>query len=255
MEHTAEIPISAELQKLFEIPSCADLDLPKATKLELRLPNGGSLTAIPDLSKGIPTDCSLVANLFIQLAPFLASIECLLKVLGLIKPLIDIIQAVPSLDPIKIGKAMPDFVKAAEGIVGCLGMIIPAVGIFNFIKDLLMLIIKLLKCLIGQLESILKIMQGIDIKFAEAEAAGNTELMRVLDCARANAASAAEHAAQSMGPVTNIMALVEPFMEIAGIKLKIPGPGGAEDTAALEKTIDSLKDTITTVEQVLETLP
>jgi hypothetical protein len=253
MQFSAEIPISADLKALFNLPACADLSLPKPEKLQLRLPNGSTLTAIPDITKGIPSDCSLVANLFLQLAPFLASIECLLKVLALIKPLIKVIGALP--DPFKIAEAVPDFMKAAEDLLGCFGMLIPGLTIFNFVKDLLLLIIKIIKCLIGQLESILAIMQGIELRFAEAEAAGNKELMQVLNCAKENATNAAEHASQSLGPVTNILPLIQVFLELAQVKLEIPALASAEDSAALQGTIDSLKDTVTTIEAVLETLP
>lgn len=253
MQFNAEIPIDADLKALFNLPACADLSLPKAEKLQLRLPNGATLSAIPDLSKGIPNDCSLVANLFLQLAPFLASIECLLKVLALIKPLITVIGSLP--DPIKIAQAVPDFMKAAEDLVGCLGMLIPGVTIFNFVKDLLLLIIKIIKCLVGQLESILKIMQGIELRFAEAQKAGNKELMQVLGCAKENATAAADHAAQSLGPVTNILPLIQVFLELAQVKLEIPALASAEDSAALQGIIDTLKDTVTTIEAVIESLP
>ena len=76
-----EIPVSVNLQQLFELPDCEALALPKPQPLKVRLPNGGTFTAIADLSKGIPNDCSLSANLLLQISPFLASIECLLKVL------------------------------------------------------------------------------------------------------------------------------------------------------------------------------
>jgi hypothetical protein len=256
MQHTAEIPIPVDLQELFKIPVCADLALPKAEKLQLRLPTGATITAIPDLTKGIPSDCSLVANIFLQLAPFLASIECLLKVLGLIKPLIDVVNSLgPPPDPIKLPKAIVDFGVAAGKLAECLKIIIPGLGIYNFVKDLLLLIIKIIKCLIDQLESILAIMQGIELRLGDAEAAGNTELKRVLECAKANATTAADHASQSLGPVTNILPLVQVFLEMAGVKLEIPSIGSAQDSAALQATIDKLKDTITTIEAVIETLP
>jgi hypothetical protein len=253
MQHTAAIPIPVDLQELFKIPVCSDLALPKAEKLQLRLPNGATLTAIPDLTKGIPSDCSLVANLFLQLAPFLASIECLLKLLALIKPLVAIIKAIP--DPIAIAQELPAFLKAVDGLKDCLGMLIPAITVFNFVKDLLLLIIKIIKCLIGQLQSILAIMQGIELRLGEAEAAGNTQLKQVLECAKANATTAAEHASQSLGPVTNILPLIQTFLELAGVKLEIPSIGSAQDSAALQGTIDKLKDTVTTIETVIETLP
>ena len=95
-----DFKVSADLQKLFELPACADIRLPPPEKLEITLPTGGSLKAIADISKGIPNDCSLIVSLMLQIAPFLASIECLLKLLGLIAPLVDVVKALaPAPDP------------------------------------------------------------------------------------------------------------------------------------------------------------
>lgn len=256
MRHDVEIPIPDDLRHLFEIPTCEMVALPEQSELKLRLPNGSTLSPIADISKGFPTDCSLTVNLFIQLAPFLASIECLLKVLGLLKPLIDVVKSLgPPPDPIKLPSAIADFVKAAEALLPCFGMIAPGPTIFFFIKDLLLLIIKIIKCMIGQLQTILGIMQGIEIRLADAQTAGNTELQKVLECARENAATAANHAQSSLGPVQNLMPLIGFFLELAGVKLELPALGSAEDSAALQQTIDTLTDTITTLEGVLETLP
>jgi hypothetical protein len=256
MRYDAPIPIPDDLKKLFEIPSCEAVALPDASDLKLRLPNGSTFSPIADLSKGFPTDCSLTVNLFIQLAPFLASIECLLKVLGLLKPLIDVVKSLgPPPDPIKLPNAIADFVKAAEALLPCFGMIMPSTNIFFFLKDLILLIIKIIKCMIGQLQTILGIMQGIEIRLADAQTAGNTELQRVLECAKKNAATAANHAQSSLGPVQNLMPLIGFFLDLAGIKLEIPPLGSAEDSAALEQTIETLNDTITTLENVVESLP
>lgn len=255
MQYNTEIPIPDDLRHLFEIPSCAAVALPAATRPQLRLPNGATLSPVADLSKGIPTDCSLAVNLFIQLGPFLASIECLLKVLALLQPLIKIIKAVPSLDPIQIGEAIPDFLKAVTALEPCLGMLLPAVNVFNFLKDLILLIISIIKCMIGELQTILGIMKGIEIRLADAQTAGNTELQRVLECARQNAQTAADHAQSSLGPVQNLMPLIGFFLDLAGIKLEIPALASAKDSAALENTIEQLNDTVTTLQNVLETLP
>jgi hypothetical protein len=250
-----EIPVSVNLQQLFELPDCDALALPKPQPLKVRLPNGGTFTAIADLSRGIPNDCSLSANLLLQIAPFLASIECLLKVLGVIKPLTTLLQALVPPNPVKALEVLPDFLKAVDGLKDCLLMIVPGGQIFGFLKDLLLLIIKLIKCLIGQLKTILAIMQGIELKIGEAEALGNTELVRALTCAKKNAQRSAEHSQQSMEPVINVIGLVQPFLEIAGIELAIPGLGSAEDSAALAQTIQKLEDVVTNIESILETLP
>lgn len=255
MLHEDTIPVPPELQKLFAIPACSQVALPKVGELKLSLPNGATLTAIPDLSKGIPTDCSLATNLILQLAPFLASIECLLKVLALLKPLIDIIKAVPSMDVPKIMQAMPDFADAAAKLMPCIGMVIPGPPIVMFIKDLLLLIIKIIKCMIGQLKTILGIMQGIGLRLEAANAAGNTQLAAVLECARQNAVNAAAHAQNSLGPVTNLMPLITTFLELVGVSFELPELGDPQDAEALAQTIQKLEDTITTLETVIETLP
>ncbi|WP_157217412.1 hypothetical protein [Flavisphingomonas formosensis] len=255
MTHDDPITIPVDLQKLFEIPTCSAISLPDMEPLVLRLPTGAKIQAIPDLTKGIPTDCSLVANIFLQLAPFLASIECLVKVLAVLKPLMDVMEALKSADLVKIAGSVGGVIDALKGLADCFKILIPAAGIFDFVKDLLLLIIKIIKCLIGQLETVLGIMQGIELRLGEAEAAGNTELAAVLQCAKENATNAANHAGQSLGPVTNIMPLVSVFLEMAGVSLELPALGSAEDSAALQNTIDTLKDTVTTIESVLETLP
>lgn len=255
MKHTAEITIPADLQKLFEIPTCSAISLPDHEPLVLRLPTGARIQAIPDLTRGIPTDCSLVANIFLQLSPFLASIECLVKVLAVLKPLMTVMEALKSADLVKIAGSVGEVIDALKELASCFKILIPAAGVLDFVKDLLLLIVKIIKCLIGQLETILGIMSGIELRLADAEASGNTALAEVLKCAKENATNAAEHAGASLGPVTNIMPLVGVFLEMAGVSLEIPPLGSAEDSEALQQTIDSLKDTITTIETILESLP
>jgi hypothetical protein len=49
-----DIPVSDELKKLFELPQCVDIKLPKPSPIKITLPTGGgSLNAIADISKGI----------------------------------------------------------------------------------------------------------------------------------------------------------------------------------------------------------
>jgi hypothetical protein len=79
--------------------------------------------------------------------------------------------------------------------------------------------------------------------------------VRALGCAKKNAQRSAEHSQQAMEPVINVIGLVGPFLEIAGIELKIPAIGSAEDSAALSQTIQNLEDVVTNIETILETLP
>ena len=85
MTQPIDIPIPVDLQELMQIPECFDLRLDKPVDLSLHLPTGSVLKAMGDVSKAVPTDCALAFNLLLQLGPLLASMECLLKILKLLK--------------------------------------------------------------------------------------------------------------------------------------------------------------------------
>src|ERR1700738_3428453 len=116
-----DITVSADLQEAFQLPPCEEIKLPLPSPLKVQLPTGGTISALADISKGIPTDCSMTFSLMLQIAPLLASLECLLKILKLLKPLIDVVGSLgPPPDPIKLPKAIVEFMKAAEAIIPCL---------------------------------------------------------------------------------------------------------------------------------------
>src|SRR4029453_17343833 len=94
-----DIELEPELEQLFELPPCNIVSLPEPSPITINLPTGGSLKAITDISKAIPNDCSMTFNLMVQIAPLLASMDCLLKILGLLKPLVDMMDALKSLQP------------------------------------------------------------------------------------------------------------------------------------------------------------
>ena len=258
MKHDADIAISADLQSLFKIPTCDLLGLPKAEKLRVRLPNGGEFQALADISKGIPTDCSLSMSLMLQISPLLANMACILAVVGLVKPVMDLLNALQPPVP-NIPKALgvvPEIATKFKAFVdSCIAPYLPPyLPIAKFLIDLLNIILKLLHCVIGQLKTVLAMMKGINLRINEAEAAGNTELAKVLECARENAALSAAHTASSMGPLSNIIELIGPLLQLLGQNLSMPGPGSTEDTEALEKTIQSLDDVVTNIKQIVEIL-
>src|SRR5262245_45956645 len=92
---TIDIPVPEDLKALLEPPKCVDLSIPKIKIPSITLPTGGSLKGLADLSKGIPSDCSLSFSLLLQIGPILASMECLLKLLKLMKPLLDLVTNPP----------------------------------------------------------------------------------------------------------------------------------------------------------------
>lgn len=240
-----DIPISADLNKTFQIPPCVQLKLKTPSPLKVNLPTGGTLTAFSDLSKGIPSDCSLTFSLLLQIAPFLASTECLLKVLGLIGPLIEFVKAVP--DPIKLATVVPKFLKAAEAVMPCVA-VVTGLGIIPFIKDLLCLIIKALNCFLGQMKTLLAVMSGLSLQLSAAQASGDTDLMNAIQCEQENAQALAGNMTASIEPIGVVLQLAGTLFGIAGMKpIELPAIGSATDLQSLNSLVETLQGVVGTL--------
>lgn len=246
-----DIKVSPDLKKLFGLEPCQVIKLPSPKKLTVQLPVGGAtLQAFSDISKGVPNDCSLTLNLMVQIAPFLAASACLFKVLALIEPLVGVIKAIPN--PVDLAKTVPKFLKAAADLAPCIAF---PVGIPFFIRDLLCLIIKVLNCLLGQLKSLLTIMNGISLQLSVAESDGNTDLLDALNCAKENAELQGAHLTQAIEPIGLILKAVGPLMGIAGIpEIKLPTIGSGSDLQAMQDLVKTLQGIIGTLQIAADAL-
>lgn len=245
-----DIEVKADLKELFGIPPCEELRLPSPSPIKIQLPTGGSIKAIGDASKAIPTDCSNVFSLMVQLAPLLASMECLLKILKLLKPLIDVITNLP-MPPVK---AVQEFAKAAADLAPCLLIPTPA-NMIPFVRDILCLILKALKCLLAQLRTVLEVMKGLNLQLDAARAVGDSELVNTLECAQKNAQTSSEHLMKSMEPIGVILDLVGPAMGIAGVQpIQLPQIGSSSDLESLNQVVQTLQALVGTIQIVVDTL-
>ena len=232
-----DIQVDADLSDLFQLPPCSDLELPDASGLSIQLPTGGALQAFADISKGIPTDCALTFSLMLQIAPFLASIACLLKVLKLLKPLVDIIKGLP-VPPVG---ALIEFGEAAAALAPCLLIPTPA-SIIPFIRDLLCLILKVLNCFLSQMKSLIRILEPLTLDLQAAQQSGNDELTATLQCANQNALTQAGQIMNSLGPVGMLLQIAGPLFDIAGVPaITLPALGSASDLTALNSAIQSMQ--------------
>ncbi len=252
---TLDVKLPEAIQSQLALPRCLDISIKKPKLPEIRLPTGGSIKGIADLTRGIPSDCSLNINLAVQLAPIMASIECLVKVLALISPLIDVVKGLAPIDPIKLGKAIPKFLEAAKELAPCLLVPTP-VNMLPFVADILRLVIALLKCLVQQLRSIISLIGGLELKIATARSQGNEELLSTLNCARANADAALASTMMGLEPIGVILELAGPFLGIAGVDpIKLPAAAGAEDMEKLNETLTQLEDFLATLQLIADALP
>jgi hypothetical protein len=245
-----DIPLPVDLNETLQLPACADFRVPLPKPLKIQLPTGGSIKAIADFSKGIPSDCAMTFSLMLQISPMLASMECLLKILKLLKPLVDVVTNLP-MPPVK---AVQEFAKAAVDLAPCFLIPTPA-SIIPFVRDILCLILRVLNCLLGQLKTLVGLMQGIQLQLDAARSAGNFELEDTLKCAQENAEASGQHMTKAIEPIGVILDLVGPLMGIAGVEpIQLPALGSKADVDGLQNTIKTLQGVVGTIDVVVEAL-
>lgn len=252
-----DIPLPAALTRRLTPPKCEDIKLKEPTKLDLCSPFGGAkFQGIVDVSKGIPDDCALTFSILLQLPPFMVSMGCFIKVLKLMGPLLKFVQAVPNL-PTKPGdvvSAVGELVPAVEDLVKCLVSL--QMGVPAFVKDLIILIAKLLKCIGEQLKSLAALMDNLQISIKAAGDQGNKALAEQLNCANDNAKAQAMAALGSVDIITVILSMAEPLMALApGPKIEIPSFGSAESAFELEQTANTMISVASSLEQIASAIP
>ena len=223
-------------------PPC--VQLPKLPTIpKVKLPLGGELSAFADFSVATPSDCTLTFSLLVQLAPLLASISCLMKVLGVIGALKDFAS-----NPLTKG---PDLIAAIEKVAECIAAAtIPAVSIFVSIKGILELVVNFISCIVDQLDSLAHFNAMIDLEAAQ----GNPILEASLKCAQENSQISSATLMQSIEPLKPLLDMLNIFMGIAGlpeISLSIDTSPDSDATAA----IDSLKQTVDTIKGIISSIP
>lgn len=237
-----DVPLPEELTAFLATPRCEDISLGEPGNVKLNLPTGGTIKGIGDVTKGIPTNCSLNISLLLQLGPILANLECFVRVLKLIKPLIDVIKGLP-FPPVK---AIQDFGEAATEVAECIVKFTTPAGMLPFVKDILCLIIRILNCMLDQMNSLLALMEKLTISFAAAD--GNAVQQELLKCAQENAQRAATAQLNAVEPVMVILEIAAPIFEIAQVgPIEIPTFEGVEG-------VDQMKSFVATMEGFVDTL-
>ncbi len=246
-----DIQVPEELREALSAPKCIDLSLPEPKKITVTLPSGLTLSSLSNAGQNIPNDCSLTFSLMLQIAPLMGSMECVLKILKLLKPLSDAVTSPPPTPAV-----IKDIVDAVADLAPCFLMLTPA-GMIPFVRDILCLILKMLGCLIEALKTSLEVLSGIGIKLELAQGAENPdpELIASLECAQQNVLTSMGHLMQGFEPVQVILDLAGPFMSIAGVQtISLPALGSAEDIEAMTEVIATLEDVTNTIQQIVDTL-
>jgi hypothetical protein len=226
MNATLTVPC-VELPKIPEIPA-------------ISLLGGAELRGFLDFSVGAPTDCKLTFNLLLQLAPLLASMACIFKILKAITALADGIQ-----DPSKI--------PSIPGVITDLGKCIPVPGIqfYLMIKGILSLVVRFLSCFIDDLESILKFQATIDLSAAD----GNPVLRDTLICAQNNAQTSMDNMMLSLQPLEPILKVATMLIGMTPLGIKLPDVSTLTASADKIEVVASLKQAVDQLKQAVDSIP
>lgn len=243
-----DVALPPELQAYLSQPVC--IPMPKPGKVEINLPMGGSLKGLADITKGIPDDCTLSFSLALQLGPFLANLDCLLKIVKVLEPLITVVTKLPNM--LEVAQAMPKLVEAVPPLLECISKFF-GTGVPLFVRDLLCLVIKLLGCIVGQLKSIMNVMRGLSLQIQSAQAAGNTELLAALQCAQKNAQVSAQHMMTAIDPIMVLLSMAEPLLGMAGVNpIQTPALASPEDLDKMQEVVDTLDELVKTLKLAAE---
>jgi hypothetical protein len=237
VELAAEIPCT-ELKPLGDIP-------------DIKLLGGVDLKAFVDITAGPPTDCKLTFNLLIQLAPLLASMTCLFKILNVISAIEEFATAtlkIPDLG--KVVEAVPKLVAAIGDLKECIPPLkLPELGIS--LKMMLQLIVRFLSCFLTQLDSLLQFRVSIDVAAAD----GNPVLKEALTCAENSADAAQVNLLKSLEPLKPLMDIVGKVAVIAKVPLTIPDFGAMSAGTDVSASIASVKQAVDTLQKAIDSIP
>jgi hypothetical protein len=121
------------------------------------------------------------------------------------------------------------------------------------LKAILLLILSFLKCLVSQIQSVLKFQATLDL----SGAGDNDALKAVLQCAQDNAATAMDTIQQSVQPLEPIFQMISIIADIAGHPIALEVPDMSKITAGVDasQAVQPLMDMITGLESVVEAIP
>lgn len=238
------------LQEQLKQPIC--VPMPKVTAPSITLPTGATLKGVVDLTKSIPGDCSLSFSLMLQLPPLLANLDCLIKILALLKPMTDVVKGFPKMPSAEL---VDEVATATENALPCLNLAQPGLPWKNLIRDILCLIIKIMSCLIQQLKAIVSTMRKLDLAITAAQDEPNPGSLARLQCDRDNKSTEIANSMSAIEPITLLLGLVEPFLGLAGVNpIEIPTFGSPKDVEEAEQEIEKMKSFVDGLQLVADGL-
>lgn len=214
------------------------------------LPMGVQLQAIADFSQGPPSNCALLTNLIVQLMPTLAGLTCIFKILAVVAALKDALGGLTKL-PTPDFSGIPKVLEKIGDMSTCLSIVLPGIGLYTMIKDMLLLIISYLKCFVDAIKSVLDFQVGIDLSVAQ----GNPDLLNSLQCASGNADAAMDQIMLAIGPIGPLFDMIQPIIGLAGLSIQLPSLSAISGASNVAEAVDQMDAMLTQMQQIVASIP
>ena len=220
--------------------------------LKIQLPTGGTLVAPTNPMRDPSSDCSRVFSLLPLAASYLASTQCLLKVLELVGPLANTIKALDL--PPELAASIARFLKVAEELAPC-EQASTGLRVAPFVRDLLCVVTLAVNCLLGQLTNIAAVMNGVATQLNAARAAANTDLVHALQSAQNNAQIRAASLFDSIEAIQAVLELATGFFTIVGVQVvQLPSAPANADLNSVAQMLESLEGSAASFQVAIDAL-
>jgi hypothetical protein len=215
---------------------CVQLTVTPQT-LSVTFPGGASVDAqLPDL--GFADPLQLAKQLMGQANAALAPLGPVFDVIDTILALYKAVQAIPDaishLDPSKIADALPDVAKKASKLLA----LVPQLSVPLMVVGLIDVLLAFLGGLSGQLRAIVDQQARIQKAADRAAQLGAAQLQVVVGCALEYVDAQMTSLAESVAPVTRLLALINVFAEIVGLSPLPDFPNLGQDAQAALQPLD-----------------
>jgi hypothetical protein len=220
--------------------------------MKIRLPTGGTLVPAIDPSPDASSDCSKAFALLPAVTSYIASTQCLVKVLELVGPLTEIVRALSN-SP-EVASSAAKFLRIAQQLIPCeVGFTNP--GVLPFARDVSCLLLLTARCVMQQLKTLGDGMKGLAGQLSAAQAARNTELVKQIEEAMQRAQTQATALLGSYAAILSLSELASTYLRTAGILLvQFPMLPATADSTSIEQLFAGLQNSVASLQATTDAL-
>jgi len=216
--------------------------------MKIHLPTGGVLAAPSDPTQAAPSDCSCAFSLMPLIASYLASTECVRKMLALVPPLVTIVKALDRTSDI-----VP-FLQAGDQLAPC-EFDAASAGMLTFLRDVICVAMAAVNCVIDQLQRVVDVMTNLAAQLTSAQATGNADLIAALQSEQKILESRLLYLFSSTDGIDSVLELAGPLLASSGFQvLQLPSAPPDADLQSATLWLGSLKSSVAPLQTIAGTL-